>query len=510
METEERQQNIKVGVGDFILGKTQAKHLGALSAGPGSVLQVPYDGESPYPSLSGFHDYEPQLEFDDAELLERKEEEEFEDGYEDEEVPVVQEAGRDYLESPMMTDGTIEEDFETALAKEVAAVKQLGSPDTPMIETNAFEEESLEDFSDIAEHGIVEVVGDDKEGRKIIVVSACKLPANKDFDSQRFLRYMMVTLDQYVDMDYSLVYFHHGLTSKNKPPLSWLWALYKVVDRRYKKNLKTCFIVHPTHFIRVVYNFFKPIISAKFGRKIQYVTHLSELSQHMDLDRLPIPKQVVDYDRSQNKGVGVPNRTNLNSWTPTQQFGVTLEWISANQQSNIPPVMTKCIDFLSLPDCLETEGIFRRSANTKVVREFQTKIDLGHNVEFESSDVHIAAVLLKTFLREMNSPLLTYQLFDSIIHFSDLQKESRLRYCQDLVIKKLPDQNYVVLKYLVEFISLVVDRCDMNKMTAANLAVVFGPNLAWPNDKTMTLTSIGPVNAFTEYLFANMHEVFII
>ena len=28
-------------------------------------------------------------------------------------------------------------------------------------------------------------------------------------------------------------------------------------------------------------------------------------------------------------------------------------------------------------------------------------------------------------------------------------------------------------------------RCDMNKMTAANLAVVFGPNLAWSNDKTM-------------------------
>ena len=72
--------------------------------------------------------------------------------------------------------------------------------------------------------------------------------------------YLMLTLDQYVDIDYSLVYFHHGLTSSNKPPLSWLWGLYKVVDRRYKKNLKTCFIVHPTSFIRVVYNFFKPII----------------------------------------------------------------------------------------------------------------------------------------------------------------------------------------------------------------------------------------------------------
>ena len=43
-----------------------------------------------------------------------------------------------------------------------------------------------------------------------------------------FFRFLVFTLDQYVDMDYSLVYFHHGLTSGNKPPLSWLWGLYKV------------------------------------------------------------------------------------------------------------------------------------------------------------------------------------------------------------------------------------------------------------------------------------------
>ena len=46
----------------------------------------------------------------------------------------------------------------------------------------------MEDYSDIAQHGIVDVVGDDKSGRKIIVVSACKFPPNKSFDNQRFLR----------------------------------------------------------------------------------------------------------------------------------------------------------------------------------------------------------------------------------------------------------------------------------------------------------------------------------
>ena len=76
---------------------------------------------------------------------------------------------------------------------------------------------------------------------------------------------MTTTLDKYVDSDYSLVYFHHGLTSRNKPPLKWLWEVYKALDRRYKKHLKTLYLVHPTNFIRVVWNFFKPVIRCAEG-----------------------------------------------------------------------------------------------------------------------------------------------------------------------------------------------------------------------------------------------------
>jgi len=474
-----------------------------------------YEAEDPYPSLSDYHDYEPGLEFDDSELHEQKPEElQIEDILDEEGVEGGGE-GRDYIESPM-SDGTIEEDFEEALAREVELAGELGSPETPMVENRlvidgtAEQLQPGEDFSDIAELGIIEVLGDDRSGRKIITAAACKLPGNKNFDNQRFLRYIVYTLDQYVDMDYSLVYFHHGLVSNNKPPLSWLWGLYKVLDRRYKKNLKSFFIVHPTSFIRIVYNFFRPIISAKFGREVQYVNQLRELSQHMDLAKLPIPKQVIDHDRKLSKGSGIVAGRTLDSWLPTQQFGVTIEWIAEHHQAAIPPIMTKCIDFLSHPDCLGTEGIFRRSANVVVVKELLAKIDRGDNIEFETQDVHIAAVVLKTFLRELSHPILTYQLYDSVLHFTNLTKESRLPYCRDLIIKKLPDQNYVVLKFLVEFLSLVVDRCDMNKMTAANLAVVFGPNLVWANDRQMSLTAIGPINGFIEFILNNMHEIFII
>ena len=96
-----------------------------------------YDGEDPYPSLSGYHDYEPQLEFDDAELLERKPEPEGEPGLEDVETAGHIARGREFLESPM-SDGTIDEDFAEALAKEVDVAGKIGSPTTPMVNSKIF------------------------------------------------------------------------------------------------------------------------------------------------------------------------------------------------------------------------------------------------------------------------------------------------------------------------------------------------------------------------------------
>ena len=79
-------------------------------------------------------------------------------------------------------------------------------------------------------------------------------------NSSRPSRYIMYTLDQYVENDYCLVYFHHGLTSNNKPALSFLYKAYRAFDRRYKKNLKALYLVHPTKFIRFVLRLFKPLI----------------------------------------------------------------------------------------------------------------------------------------------------------------------------------------------------------------------------------------------------------
>lgn len=54
----------------------------------------------------------------------------------------------------------------------------------------------------------------------------------KQVQQLSLLRYLKFTLDQYVESDYTLVYLHHGLTSENKPSLSWLRDAYREFDRK--------------------------------------------------------------------------------------------------------------------------------------------------------------------------------------------------------------------------------------------------------------------------------------
>ena len=53
----------------------------------------------------------------------------------------------------------------------------------------------------------------------------------------------------------------------------------------------------------------------------------------------------------------------------------------------------------------------------------------------------------------------------------------------------------------------VTDRSCINKMTASNLAVVFGPNLSWSKDQSLSLVNIIPINHFTEYLLINHEDI---
>ncbi|CAH1798595.1 unnamed protein product [Owenia fusiformis] len=439
---------------------------------------------------------EPQLEFDETGLELAAAADMSED--ELEELAKEEAENQSMFRTGAITpDGLIDEDFED----------ELGSPCEEVVNDTSKESE----FQDISRYSIVQVAGDDNYGRKVIVFSACRLPPCKDLDHQRLLDYLKHTLDQYVESDYTLVYFHHGLTSKNKPSLRWLLQAYKEFSRKYKKNLKAFYVVHPTNFIKVLWNIFKPVISAKFGKKVMYVNYLHELQKDLHFDQLSVPNRVREYDAlhlAKNKPK-VPSLTaNFYRQSSTLQFGASLKFIKEHHNNEvIPPVMEETIAYIRKTG-MHTEGIFRRSANATTLKAVQTKFNQGEQVDFDQmGDVHVAAVSLKTFLRELEEPLITFDLYDAVIKIQSLDSEERVHEIKRLLYDELPEDNFLVLKYLIRFLNEVSTHSDVNKMTASNIAIVFGPNLVWSKNQ-VSLSALGHINLFTNILIEQYIHIF--
>ncbi|PAA58738.1 hypothetical protein BOX15_Mlig029893g3 [Macrostomum lignano] len=463
------------------------------------------------------HDFaEPELEFDESglELTENEAAKAFSktgttDDQSDENFAAAAAAG-----GRITPEGFIDEDFEDT----------LGSPATEVNTQDLVDTE----FKDISKLGVIQVVGDDRLGRKVIIFSACRLPPSNTLDHQRLLKYIINTLNQYVENDYVLVYFHHGLNSKNKPSFAWLKQAYSEFDRKYKKNLKAFLIVHPTKLIKALYYLFRPLLSVKFGRKLAYVNYLSELKSHnLFLDQMPIPQRVREYDDSLRSG----SRTGSSHYAsseelgcasgglgvgglaanplPTTQFGVSLQHIKHyNAGSVICPVVEHTVTYLR-DCCLDVEGIFRRSCSVTLVREVQEKYNKGESVEFRDlADPHLAAVLLKTFLRELAEPLLTFELYDAVIENHSLPAKQKVGHAAELVSNQLPDDNYDLLNYIVHFLSEVAENASKNKMTAVNLGIVFGPNLIWSRQQA-SLTVMKPINCFAQLLISDYAQIFL-
>ncbi|XP_005750987.1 rho GTPase-activating protein 36 [Pundamilia nyererei] len=137
---------------------------------------------------------------------------------------------------------------------------------------------------------------------------------------------------------------------------------------------------------------------------------------------------------------------------------------------------------------LQTVGIFRVGSSKKRVRQLREDFDVGVDVQLdEEHSVHDVAALLKEFLRDMPDPLLPRELYPAFLHANFLRGADQLQYLQHLLYL-LPPCNCDTLLRLLTLLHTVQsfaqdsigtndEEIPGNKMTAANLAVIFGPNL---------------------------------
>ncbi|XP_031957854.1 T-cell activation Rho GTPase-activating protein isoform X2 [Corvus moneduloides] len=160
-----------------------------------------------------------------------------------------------------------------------------------------------------------------------------------------------------------------------------------------------------------------------------------------------------------------------------------------------------------------TEGIFRKAANEKARKELKEDLNKGGNVDLKSKAVHLLAVVLKDFLRNIPSKLLSDDLYEKWMQA--LEKPNKQEKIEELkeVADKLPRPNLVLLKHLLSLLHHISQNAETNRMDSSNLAICIGPNMLSPGtDNALPLEVQKEMNdkvtVLVEFLINNCLEIF--
>jgi len=179
----------------------------------------------------------------------------------------------------------------------------------------------------------------------------------------------------------------------------------------------------------------------------------------------------------------VLNQIKSKSTTAFKIFGGSLSIIMEHQRSTgnnnpLPDFIKTIFEFLDTDEIYATEGIFRISGNLTFINEMKDTINSGKNfIIAPNTDPHAVAGLLKLFLRELEEPLISFEVFDKCVAIPlNEDPELYLNHLQE-AMDSLPTDNKIFLKYLLRTLKCIILQNEINKMTSSNLAIVFAPSL---------------------------------
>ncbi|XP_048351539.1 rho GTPase-activating protein 17 isoform X3 [Sphaerodactylus townsendi] len=170
-------------------------------------------------------------------------------------------------------------------------------------------------------------------------------------------------------------------------------------------------------------------------------------------------------------------------WTEKPAFGTPLEEHLKRSGREIALPIEACVMML-LETGMKEEGLFRIAPGASKLKKLKAALDCSTSQLDEFySDPHAVAGALKSYLRELPEPLMTYALYEEWTQVANVQDQDKK--LQDLwrICQQLPKQNLANFRYLIKFLARLAQHSDVNKMTPSNIAIVLGPNLLWSKNE---------------------------
>lgn len=150
----------------------------------------------------------------------------------------------------------------------------------------------------------------------------------------------------------------------------------------------------------------------------------------------------------------------------------------------LPAVVYRCIQYLDAKGAVTEEGIFRLSGSNVVIKSLKERFDNEGDVNLladeQYHDIHAIASMLKAYLRELPTSILTRDLHLEFVAVTEMNSQAEKIVALSELVTRLPQVNATLLKYLIAFLIKVINHADQNKMTVRNVGIVFSPTLTIP------------------------------
>jgi len=120
-----------------------------------------------------------------------------------------------------------------------------------------------------------------------------------------------------------------------------------------------------------------------------------------------------------------------------------------------------------------TTGVFRIGGNNIIIDEIFNQLDHDEPVHWEQVEIYNVGSILKTFFRNLSSPLWPPSAFPNIFKLEeDMTVENATQ-----VIMELEDPHRMIFVYLLHFLGIFSTHQEVTKMTPQNLSICFAPTL---------------------------------
>jgi hypothetical protein len=160
-------------------------------------------------------------------------------------------------------------------------------------------------------------------------------------------------------------------------------------------------------------------------------------------------------------------------------FGVPLKATIAQEghESMVPFIVRCCVAHILKGNHLHREGIFRLSGAKPEIDAlkvcFESGVEANCYEAIQKADLDAVTGVLKQYFRELPDPLFTFQNHGKFVKFGVEKNLAGIK----STLQSLPSGHKETIVFMLGLLNKVTEYQDINKMTEANVGIVFVPTL---------------------------------